>query len=743
MLEGNPHTVVEGMIIAAYAIGAGNGPVEGYVYVRHEYPFAVERLRHALGQARERGLLGKDILGSGFDFDIRINQGAGAFVCGESTALTLSIEGLRGMPRGKHIRTVAHGLWGQPTNLNNVETYANVPWIINHGAEEFASVGTATSKGTKIFSLTGKVVNGGLIEVPMGATLREVIFDIGGGMLPGREFKAVQLGGPSGGCLPASLLDEPIDFESLVAAGSMMGSGGMVVVDDTTCMVDFAKFFLKFTAEESCGKCVPCRVGTTRMLEILERISAGQATVDDIGPAGAVGRRRGRGLALRPGRQRPQPGAVHPALLQRRGHGPRRGASLPGQGLPAADPLHRSTRRPAPAAGPASPPARSSAVSGERKEPHLIRPEALHQVRRLSPGLQVRRRARRDGDTHAGRREAQMSAPKAERGPRRPPPRPPGLRRRCAATRRESHHQRQELAAARRARPSSMSPAAKASTSPPSATSRAAPRGAPAACAWWRWRASTSSRPPAPPGSPTAWSVQDRHPAGQRPPGELPRMYLSDHNAYCEAPCSHACPTHIDIPGYLAALAAGDAAGAAAIVRDELPFPGILGRVCPRYCEPVCRRGDVDEPIAICALHRAFADHSGSAAARLHRGPPAASGWPSWAPARRACPRPGSSTERGHQVTLYDAEAEAGRLSALCHPRVPPARRRSSSRTAAPLGCRRPLRGRVSKFAATGDHAKACLDAGFDAVVISTGAKVKGGSKRRAERATALMRSSS
>jgi len=282
VLEGNPHSVIEGMIIAAFAIGAGNGPVEGYVYVRHEYPFAVARLRHALEQARERNLLGDDILGAGFSFDIRINQGAGAFVCGESTALTASIEGHRGMPRGKHIRTVAHGLWGQPTNLNNVESYVNVPWIVNHGAEAFAAKGTATSKGTKIFSLTGKVVNGGLIEVPMGATLRQVIFEIGGGMLPGREFKAVQLGGPSGGCLPASLLDEPIDFESLVAAGSMMGSGGMVVVDDTTCMVDFAKFFLQFTAEESCGKCLPCRVGTQRMLEILERISAGEAAIDDV-----------------------------------------------------------------------------------------------------------------------------------------------------------------------------------------------------------------------------------------------------------------------------------------------------------------------------------------------------------------------------------------------------------------------------------------------------------------------------
>jgi len=282
VLEDNPHSVIEGMVIAAYAIGFGVAPVEGYVYVRHEYPLAVERLRHALAQARERGLLGENILDSGFNFDIRINQGAGAFVCGESTALTASIEGRRGMPRGKHIRTVAHGLWGEPTNLNNVETYATVPWIIEHGAEDLAAMGTATSKGTKIFSLTGKVRNTGLVEVPMGATLRHVIFDIGGGMLPGREFKAVQLGGPSGGCVPADYLDTPIDFESLTSLGSMMGSGGMVVVDDTTCMVDFAKFFLKFTAEESCGKCVPCRVGTQRMLEILERITAGEGTLDDL-----------------------------------------------------------------------------------------------------------------------------------------------------------------------------------------------------------------------------------------------------------------------------------------------------------------------------------------------------------------------------------------------------------------------------------------------------------------------------
>jgi NADH:ubiquinone oxidoreductase subunit F (NADH-binding)/(2Fe-2S) ferredoxin/NAD-dependent dihydropyrimidine dehydrogenase PreA subunit len=278
VLEDNPHSVIEGMLIAAFAIGAD----EGYVYVRHEYPLAVARLRHALSEARDRGLLGAGIMGTSWDFDLRINQGAGAFVCGESTALTASIEGHRGMPRGKHIRTVAHGLWGQPTNLNNVETYATVPWIIENGADAFAAMGTATSKGTKIFALTGKARNSGLVEVPMGATLREVIFDVGGGMQEGHEFKAVQLGGPSGGCLPAELLDTPIDFENLTRYGSMMGSGGMVVVDESTCMVDFAKFFFKFTAEESCGKCVPCRVGTQRMLEILERISSGEGTTNDV-----------------------------------------------------------------------------------------------------------------------------------------------------------------------------------------------------------------------------------------------------------------------------------------------------------------------------------------------------------------------------------------------------------------------------------------------------------------------------
>ena len=278
VLEGNPHVVIEGMIIAAFAIGAS----EGYVYVRAEYPFAVDRLRHALDQARQRGILGPSVLGSDFAFDVFVNEGAGAFVCGEETALMQSIEGKRGMPRTRPPYPAVSGLWGKPTNINNVETYANVPWILTHGADEFFAMGIDKSRGTKIFSLTGKVANGGLVEVPMGSTLRHVIFTVGGGMLPGREFKAVQLGGPSGGCLPADMLDTPIDYEILTASGAIVGSGGLVVVDDTTCMVDLARFFLQFTQDESCGKCVPCRLGTKRMLETLERICEGEGREGDI-----------------------------------------------------------------------------------------------------------------------------------------------------------------------------------------------------------------------------------------------------------------------------------------------------------------------------------------------------------------------------------------------------------------------------------------------------------------------------
>ena len=278
VLEGDPHSVIEAMAIAAYAIGAN----QGYVYVRAEYPIAVERLTIAINQAREYGLLGKDILGSGFDFNLDIRLGAGAFVCGEETALMTSVEGRRGEPRPRPPFPAVKGLFGQPTILNNVETYANVPVIVLKGAEWFSGIGTEKSKGTKVFAVGGKIENTGLVEIPMGTTLREIVFDIGGGVPGGKKFKAAQTGGPSGGCIPASQLDTPIDYESLIALGSMMGSGGLIVMDEDTCMVDLAKFFLEFTVDESCGKCPPCRIGTKRMLEILTRITEGKGVPEDI-----------------------------------------------------------------------------------------------------------------------------------------------------------------------------------------------------------------------------------------------------------------------------------------------------------------------------------------------------------------------------------------------------------------------------------------------------------------------------
>lgn len=278
VLEGDPHSVLEGMLIAGYAIGAGHG----YIYCRAEYPLAIQRLEIAIGQARDNGFLGESIFGSDYSFDIEIKQGAGAFVCGEETALMASIEGKRGMPRLRPPFPSTSGLWGRPTSINNVETFANVSWILLHGATEYAAIGTEKSKGNKVFALTGKVKRSGLAEVPMGMTLREVIFDVGGGMLGDKEFKAVQIGGPTGGCLPASLLDTPVEYDSLIAKGATIGSGGMVILDNSTCMVDLAKFFMSFAQHESCGKCVPCRVGTKRMLEILERITQGEGVAKDI-----------------------------------------------------------------------------------------------------------------------------------------------------------------------------------------------------------------------------------------------------------------------------------------------------------------------------------------------------------------------------------------------------------------------------------------------------------------------------
>ncbi|HZK37897.1 MAG TPA: NADH-quinone oxidoreductase subunit NuoF [Clostridia bacterium] len=279
IIEGDPHALIEGMIVAGYAIGAS----EGIIYVRAEYPLAIKRLNIAMAQAREKGYLGADLFGKGkFNFDLRIKAGAGAFVCGEETALLESLEGNRGMPRPKPPFPAQKGYWGKPTNINNVETYANIPFILANGGEAFAAVGTEDSKGTKLFALAGKIKKGGLVEVPMGMTIREIIFGIGGGIADDKGFKAVQMGGPSGGCIPSAFLDTPIDYKSIQETGAIMGSGGMVVMDETTCMVDMAKFFLDFTCKESCGKCTPCREGTKRMLEMLEKITEGKGEPGDI-----------------------------------------------------------------------------------------------------------------------------------------------------------------------------------------------------------------------------------------------------------------------------------------------------------------------------------------------------------------------------------------------------------------------------------------------------------------------------
>lgn len=278
VLEGDPHSLIEGMIIGGYAMGAR----DGVIYVRAEYPLAIHRLEIAMSQAREKGFLGKNIFGSGFDFDLRIKAGAGAFVCGEETALIASLEGERGMPRLKPPFPAAKGYWQKPTNINNVETYANVAWIIANGGAAFGAMGTDKSKGTKVFALAGKIKKGGLVEVPMGLPLRDVIYGIGGGIKKDKEFKAVQMGGPSGGCIPASLIDTPVDYENINKTGAIVGSGGMIVMDETTCMVDMARYFLDFTRKESCGKCNYCRIGTKRMLEILERITRGEGKDGDI-----------------------------------------------------------------------------------------------------------------------------------------------------------------------------------------------------------------------------------------------------------------------------------------------------------------------------------------------------------------------------------------------------------------------------------------------------------------------------
>ena len=371
LMEGAPHTVIEGMIIGGYAIGSS----QGYLYVRNEYPLAVQHLTLAIGQARELGLLGENILGSGFDFDIEVRQGAGAFVCGEETALIASIEGERGMPRPRPPFPAQSGLYGKPTNINNVETWANVPRVIEEGGEAYATIGTETSKGTKIFALAGRVRNTGLVEVPMGATLRRIVFDIGGGIPEGREFKAAQMGGPSGGCVPGEHLDLPIDYDSLKGIGAIMGSGGMIVMDESTCMVDIARFFTEFVQSESCGKCVPCRIGTKRMLEILTRICGGEGEDGDVDRLARLGGTVQASSLCGLGQTAP-----NPVLSTIRYFGGEYDAHVGERRCPAGACLALVTYRilsdQCTGCGVCLKACPAGAVSGEKKQPHVIDPAA-------------------------------------------------------------------------------------------------------------------------------------------------------------------------------------------------------------------------------------------------------------------------------------------------------------------------------------------------------------------------------
>ena len=471
LMEGDPHSVLEGMAIGAYAMSRGISPVVGYVYIRAEYPLAVQNLRQAIAQAEEAGLLGDNILGTDFHFHIKIKEGAGAFICGEETSLIRSIEGKRGMPRVRPPFPVQVGLHGKPTCINNVETWANIPPIVQNGADWYAAFGTEESRGTKVFSLVGKTCNSGLVEVPMGITLREIIFDIGGGILGGKRFKAVQTGGPSGGCLPASLLDTPVDFEELAAAGAIMGSGGMVVMDEDTCMVDVARYFIDFTQSESCGKCPPCRLGTRQMLGILDDITAGKGRKEDL------------------------------TLLERLGNAIQKG-SLCGLGQTAPNPVLTSLR-----------------YFREEYEAHLPSPE---------------------------------------------------------------------------------------------------------------------------------WGVESRCPAG------VCREVVG-------APCRYTCPAGVDVARYIRLIAAGRYQDAVDVVRERVPLPAVCGEVCFHPCEMKCRRGEIDEPIAIRALKR-FAVERGTP--RRPRDLPQAK------PTGKRVAIVGSGpsgltagyylARKGHEVTVFEREAEPG-----------------------------------------------------------------------------------
>jgi len=518
-MEGDPHTVIEGMIIAAYAIGAN----KGYIYCRAEYPLAIKRLHIAIRQAEERGIIGKDIQGSDFSFNIHLKEGAGAFVCGEETALMASIEGNRGMPRPRPPFPAQSGLWGKPTNINNVKTLASIPIIIGEGAEWYARIGTEKSKGTAVFALTGKITNSGLVEVPMGTTLREIIFDIGGGIARGKRFKAVQTGGPSGGCLPAGYLDSPVDYETLAKAGSIMGSGGMVVLDEDTCMVDMAKYFLSFTLLESCGKCIPCRWGTKQMLDILEDITSGRGKIEDID------------------------------LLIELGEAVKAG-SLCGLGQTAPNPVLSTIR--------------------------YFRDEY------------------------------------------------------------ESHIKRSHCPAA--------------------------------VC-----------------------------------------------KGLVKAPCSHTCPAGVDVPRYIRRIAEGNYDEALAVIREKIPLPSVCGYVCFHPCEDKCRRGQLDEPVAIRALKRFAADHAKKAASSKQM-----VALPSGKRVAVVGSGPAGLTTAyylakmgGHAVTVFEALPEAGGMMRVGIPkyRLPKDVLDAEIETIKQLGVEIKTNSRI-------DSINSLREQGYDAIFLSLGA---------------------
>lgn len=518
-MEGDPHTVIEGMIIAAYAIGAN----KGYIYCRAEYPLAIKRLHIAIKQAEERGIIGKYIQGSDFSFNIHLKEGAGAFVCGEETALMASIEGNRGMPRPRPPFPAQSGLWGKPTNINNVKTLASIPIIIDEGAEWYARIGTEKSKGTAVFALTGKITNSGLVEVPMGTTLREIIFDIGGGIARGKRFKAVQTGGPSGGCLPAGYLDSPVDYETLAKAGSIMGSGGMVVLDEDTCMVDMAKYFLSFTLLESCGKCIPCRWGTKQMLDILEDITSGRGKIEDID------------------------------LLIELGEAVKAG-SLCGLGQTAPNPVLSTIR--------------------------YFRDEYESHIKRS----------------------------------------------RCPA----------------------------------------------AVC-----------------------------------------------KGLVKAPCSHTCPAGVDVPRYIRRIAEGNYGEALAVIREKIPLPSVCGYVCFHPCEDKCRRGQLDEPVAIRALKRFAADHAKKAAYSKQK-----VALPSGKRVAVVGSGPAGLTTAyylakmgGHAVTVFEALPEAGGMMRVGIPRyrLPKDVLDAEIETIKQLGVEIKTNSRI-------DSINSLREQGYDAIFLSLGA---------------------